>query len=211
MATRKLIINLKKTKVMEETIEKTAEVEKKPTVKYSQLKEDQRVLLVIGKKEEVPISRVVASSLNKMKPIFEKMENDFENNVMSKYGILLEDGTYQGKEHETGKVFPDGTKEKKRYDLTGGYSYDWVEVKEGFQDEFDKEVKKLMDTPIEFSYAKIKSTKEVSCLIPKEYDKNGKPEVFKYEKLLPIIDVLERKFNGNSLAWILENLIEIVD
>ena len=65
---------------MEETIEKTAEVEKKPTVKYSQLKEDQRVLLVIGKKEEVPISRVVASSLNKMKPIFEKMENDFENN-----------------------------------------------------------------------------------------------------------------------------------
>lgn len=196
---------------MEETIEKTAEVEKKPTVKYSKLKEDQRVLLVIGKKEEVPISRIVASSLNKMKPIFEKMEKDFENDVMSKYGILLENGHYQGKEYETEKVFPDGTKEKKRHDLTGGYAYEWVEVKEGFQDEFDKEVKKLMDTPIEFSYAKIKSTKEVSCLIPKEYDKNGKPEVFKYEKLLPIIDVLERKFNGNSLAWILENLIEIVD
>jgi flagellar motor component MotA len=165
-------------------------------MKYSKFKSIYLQLESISSYQELPIGAVLAKNLSKMKKIITEKEEEIEK-IVQKYAILDEKGELLGIKQE------DGT----RKDLKKSpYTYDEIDVED--REKFQEEIKKVMDSEVEFEPISISSSKKIFVKYTKEDDKKG---VITLERQSTLIDELEQKLVPVAISFLIDNNILLED
>lgn len=176
-----------------------------------ELKAHYSIFESVARIPELPCARVIAITMNKQIKVIEKFEDPIEK-LIETYCVTDEAGKRIGVEYEVPGV--DGAvATKARRDLTKGfYPYDWIELKSGKRVEFDKKLKALTKKPItdkDFSYSPIKiSNREVRIVVPRAFKDGAEEKVQNVEITVPMIEVLEKKLPVQTLAFLLDTVLE---
>lgn len=166
------------------------------------------VLETVGRINELPIARVLAITMNRMKNILKKYEEQVDA-LVDEYAIVDEKGDRVGVEYdEPGKDGAPSTKKKR--DLSkNSYPFEWIEMKKGKREEFEKKLKAMQKKKCDFKYEPIKiDGREVKMIVPRAFKSGETETVSNVEVTVPMIDVLEKKLPVNTLAFLLDTVIE---
>lgn len=188
---------------MEEIIKK----DDKNSMKYGKFKEIFVNLENIGNIPDLPVGKIVALNIAKMKKIISSREETLEE-ILNKFAQINDKGERIGVEYMFEEE--DGSKIKKRRELKGYYPYDWVEVED--RDAYDKAIKEYLDETVDYSFVTIRGDKKTTMIVPREYEaKDGTKSVSNVEKETTLLDVLEKRLSANGIAFLLDYIIEIED
>lgn len=188
-----------------ETLDKKAA--KKPKLEsgkyyYGKFKELYVTLEQIGNIPDLPLGKILSINLNRMKKILTEKEEIIES-IIELHAKTDEKGNRLGVEYD--HVNEDNTTVKKRRDLKGYFSYEWVDVDN--REKFKAEIQEKLDEVIDYKMLTVPHNKKVSVFTAKEYGEKEK-KVEKVEKEMELLDALEAKLSPNAISFLLDNVIE---
>ena len=188
-------------------------------MEYITFKQNYMNFKQLGQVPDLPISKTLALNMRRMKPMLEEREEQMDE-IIDKYAKIGEDGERLGIFYDVldkdGKpeLNDDGTKKQERYDLSGNYHYEWIDVgdDEETQKKYREEIEAFLKEPIEYKYLTIPSNKLVTVRVPREYDGNsGKKEVKHVEVEKELLDVLDNKISANMINILLDTVVNYVE
>jgi len=186
-------------------------------IKYLKFKETYMNFQQIGQVPELPISRVLAVNIKKMKPIIEEMEEKMDG-IIDKYAKVDENGKRLGilmdvKDDSGQQIYDDdGIKKQKRMDLGGNYHYDHVAlVDEKKRDKYNAELEEFLEEVISYKFSSMPSNKMVTVRVNREYGKDESKEVKPVEIDMELLDVLEKKVSANMIVLLMDTIVRFVE